>query len=111
MYGAQLNNQQLAIAQKFAAALIQPQGQERIARELGYLPALRSALDSTAVTRDPALSAASVGALTAPGIVPSLAQRCVWEAGELVLPELLLGESEPAKVAAALQQRATNCLS
>jgi arabinogalactan oligomer / maltooligosaccharide transport system substrate-binding protein len=111
MYAKQLQAAQRSAALKLVNMLLQPTSQQRIASELGYLPALRSELTSSVIRNDAALSAAASNALEAPGIAPTMAQRCVWEAGEVLLPPLLLGEATAEQVAQRLQERAMACTS
>jgi arabinogalactan oligomer / maltooligosaccharide transport system substrate-binding protein len=110
MYTRQLEASQFAQADQLARTLLLPMTQQALARELGYLPALRSELTSSTVRNDPALAAAAISAAQAPGIIPNIAQRCIWEVGELLLPELLLGESAAAEVAERLQERSLACV-
>jgi arabinogalactan oligomer/maltooligosaccharide transport system substrate-binding protein len=110
MYGAQLNEAQRGEAHKLAEALLRPGTQAALARELGYLPALRSAIRDSAVTRDPALRAAAQTAERAPGLPPSPGLRCAWESAEGILPLFLLGDLDAEETSARLQRDAETCM-
>jgi ABC-type glycerol-3-phosphate transport system substrate-binding protein len=110
MYSAHLAGDQLARAHALGAALAAPESQARVARDLGYLPARRASLADPAVLADPALAAEATGAEQAPGIPPSMAVRCYWDAAEIVLPAWLLDEIDAERAAERLQERTVNCL-
>lgn len=110
MYGAALDGARLAQAEQLAATLADARWQARVARDLGMLPAMTSILADPAVTTDPALAAAASYAARAPGIPPTLAIRCAWDAVEIALPPFLLGQRTAAETATAMQRRATACI-
>jgi arabinogalactan oligomer / maltooligosaccharide transport system substrate-binding protein len=110
LYGKTLAGSQLEQARALGAALARREAQARIARELGLLPALRSALDDPVVQSDPALATAARYAVEAGGLPPTEALRCAWAALAARLPLVLLGELAPEEAGGLMQSSATNCL-
>jgi ABC-type glycerol-3-phosphate transport system substrate-binding protein len=109
MYGRGLTGPRLDQARALGQALATPAAQTRIAAELQLLPALRAALADPAVTSNPALAAAAAQAPGAPGLPPTAALRCAWDAIAAELPPVLLGDQDQASAAAAMQSRADAC--
>jgi len=110
MYGRSLVGARREQALALGIALAQPPSQSRIARQLGQLPALRSALRDPAVAADPALAAAVSQAERAPGLPPTIALHCAWRAIGAKLAPVLLGELAPADAARDMQASAEACM-
>lgn len=111
MYSSALSGERQAQARKLAAALLQPDAQARIARDLGLLPALKSALASPAVQQHPLLGPAAAQADGAAGLPATRGLHCAWETLAVTLPSVLVGDLAPAKAAPQLQSDALACLS
>lgn len=110
MYSSGLEGERLEQAYALGRTLARPEFQERIARDIGALPALRAALTRPAVTEDPVLAAAAAQAPDAPGIPPRDELRCAWDAIEIVLPPAILGDLTSAEAAARMQELAAGCV-
>jgi maltose-binding protein MalE len=110
MYGRSLEGARREQALALGKSLAQMPAQARIARQLGQLPALRSALSDPAVAADPALQAAVSQAERAPGLPPTVALHCAWRAIGNQLPSVLLGEQTPDDAAQAMQASAEACM-
>jgi arabinogalactan oligomer / maltooligosaccharide transport system substrate-binding protein len=110
LYGKALAGTRLQQARALGAALSRRDIQARIAGELGLLPALRTALDDSAVQADPALAAAATHATVAAGLPPTEQLRCAWAAIAAELPPVLLGELAQDDAGRLMQTSATNCL-
>jgi ABC-type glycerol-3-phosphate transport system substrate-binding protein len=94
----------------FAAYLVTPAVQQRIASATGRLPAVRSVLTDPAIQSDPVLAAAAAQAETAIGIPPTRGARCALAAMETWLSPLLADDIEQQEAAEAMQQEADRCL-
>jgi arabinogalactan oligomer / maltooligosaccharide transport system substrate-binding protein len=110
MYGRVLAGARREQALALGTALAQPSAQSRIARQIGQLPALRSALSDPAVAADPALRAAASQAERAPGLPPTIALHCAWRAIGAELAPVLLGDLTPADAARNMQASADACM-
>jgi arabinogalactan oligomer/maltooligosaccharide transport system substrate-binding protein len=110
MYGRALAGARREQALALGIALAQPSAQSRIARQIGQLPALRSALSDPAVAADPALLAAVSQAERAPGLPPTIALHCAWRAIGAELAPVLLGDLTPADAARNMQASAEACM-
>jgi arabinogalactan oligomer / maltooligosaccharide transport system substrate-binding protein len=110
MYGAGLEGERLERAYALGRLLARPEFQERVARDLEALPALRAALQSPAVRGNPALTAAAANAEEAPGIPPLDELRCAWDAIEAALPSAILGDLTNEQAAARMQELALGCV-
>jgi ABC-type glycerol-3-phosphate transport system substrate-binding protein len=110
LYSKTLGGTRLEQARTLGRALAQPATQARLARALGYLPALRAALADPAVTSDPVLTAAAAQLDGAPGLPPIPGLRCAWGAIEAELPPVLLGEVTQEDAARRMQERAMACM-
>ena len=110
MYGRSLAGARREQALALGIALAQPPAQSRIARQIGQLPALRSALRDPAVAADPALLAAVSQAERAPGLPPTIALHCAWRAIGAELAPVLLGDLAPADAARDMQASAEACM-
>jgi arabinogalactan oligomer / maltooligosaccharide transport system substrate-binding protein len=109
MYGAGLEGERLETAYRLGRTLALPELQGRLARDLGVLPALDSALERPEVTNDPALAAAAATARDAPGIPPLDELRCAWDAIEAALPLAILDDLTLEEAAARMQEQAQAC--
>jgi arabinogalactan oligomer / maltooligosaccharide transport system substrate-binding protein len=110
MYGRSLAGARREQALALGIALAQPPAQSRIARQIGQLPALRSALRDPAVAADPALLAAVSQAEHAPGLPPTIALHCAWRAIGVKLAPMLLGDLAPDDAARDMQASAEACM-
>ena len=110
MYGRSLAGARREQALALGSALAQPPAQARIARQIGQLPALRSALSDPAVAADPALQAAALQAERAPGLPSTIALHCAWRAIGSELAPVLLGELAPPDAARDMQASAEACM-
>jgi ABC-type glycerol-3-phosphate transport system substrate-binding protein len=110
MYSRALDGQRHDQALALGRALAAPDAQARIARDLKLLPALRATLADPAVTGDPALSAAAAQAAGAPGLPPTGALRCAWDAIGAELAPVLLGQLDQADAAREMQASADTCV-
>jgi arabinogalactan oligomer/maltooligosaccharide transport system substrate-binding protein len=110
MYSRSLAGARREQALALGIALAQPPAQSRIARQVGQLPALRSALRDPAVAADPALLAAVSQAERAPGLPPTVALHCAWRAIGAKLAPVLLGDLAPADAARDMQASAEACM-
>lgn len=110
MYAGGLGGERLAQTRKLAAALLQPDTQARLARDLGLLPALTSALASPAVQQHPLLGPAAAQAEGAAGLPATRGLHCAWDTLAVTLPSVLLGDLPPDRAAPQLQQDALACL-
>ncbi|NWF80371.1 MAG: extracellular solute-binding protein [Chloroflexi bacterium] len=97
-------------ARAFATWLLEPAIQARLARGLGRLPARSGVLASSDLTADPALAAAAAGATLAPGLPPTQAARCMLDAIDVWLPNVLNGSLDQAEAPARMQREADACL-
>lgn len=93
-----------------AGSLTSEAMQLRFVRELQWLPSQRALLGNSAVTNNPALSAAARYAELAPGIPPLAQLRCSWTASEIILPYFLLDEMDAQQTATRLQKQAETCM-
>jgi ABC-type glycerol-3-phosphate transport system substrate-binding protein len=110
MLGASLKGEALEQARSLIAFLAAPERQARIAAALHRLPARAAALADPAIAADPALAAAAQGAADAPGIPPTRAARCAWQAIDNQLPAMLTGDQSQQEAAAAMQRGAEACV-
>ena len=110
MYGRSLAGARREQALALGSDLAQPPAQSRIARQIGQLPALRSALSDPALAGDPALLAAGSQAEHAPGLPPTVALHCAWRAIGNQLAPVLMGEHAPADAARDMQASAEACM-
>jgi maltose-binding protein MalE len=110
MYGRSLAGPRRAQALALGIALTRPPAQTRIARQIGQLPALRSALRDPAVNANPSLLAVVSQAERAPGLPPTIALHCAWRAIGAKLAPVLLGELAPAEAAHDMQASAEACM-
>jgi ABC-type glycerol-3-phosphate transport system substrate-binding protein len=110
MYAKSLAGGRLKQALALGSARAQPPAQAQIIRQLGLLPALRSALSDPALSADPALAAAVPQAEQAPGLPPTIALHCAWRAIGNELASVLLGEKTPDDAAKAMQASAEACM-
>ncbi|GAB4208038.1 MAG: extracellular solute-binding protein [Roseiflexaceae bacterium] len=111
MYSSELAGTRLEQARALALALLQPAAQSRVARDLGVLPALRSALADPALQQQPGLAAAAAQTDGALGLPADKRLRCAWDALALWLPAVLLDEQTPEQATARMQQDAQTCIS
>jgi maltose-binding protein MalE len=109
MYSKEMREEQRRQALGLAEALIRPDTQARIARELTVLPARRSLLTDPVVTQDPVLAAAAAQTDGAIGLPATPGLRCAWQAIGTALPAVLTGETTPEAAAAQMQANAVNC--
>ncbi|HMO56456.1 MAG TPA: extracellular solute-binding protein [Roseiflexaceae bacterium] len=109
MYGNSLGAADRERAATLGNLLSGPIFQQRIATDLGRLPARRESLGIPAVRTDPALAAAAATADQAPGLPPTEALRCRWNAIERVLPPFLLNDLSAEDAALRLQELAIPC--
>ena len=110
MYGRLLVGARREQALALGVALAQSPAQARIARQIGQLPALRSALRDPAVAANPELLVAVSQAERAPGLPPTIALHCAWRAIAAELTPVLLGELAPADAAREMQTSAEACM-
>jgi maltose-binding protein MalE len=109
MYSKNLVNAPLRQAQELGRALTQPAIQSRIARDLGILPALKTALNDPAVQSNAVLAVAATQSEQALGLPSTQTLRCAWEAIGANLPLVLTGEIAQEAAAQRMQGRATQC--
>lgn len=100
----------VAAAEAFSAFVQSASIQERIAAELGRLPAVRAALTSPAVREDPALAAAAALAEDAPAIAPTVVTRCALFGISVWLPSTLDGRTDLAEAPLRMQREAEACV-
>ncbi len=110
MYGSLLADARRDQAFALGRALAGPAAQLRVAGELRRLPALVAALGDPAVAADPALAAIAAQAPGAPGLPPTGALRCAWDAIGSQLAPVLLGDQTQAEAARAMQAAADACV-
>ena len=109
MYSRQLADARRDQALALGRALAGPAAQLRVAGELHRLPALAAALGDPAVAADPALAAIAAQAPGAPGLPPTGALRCAWDAIGSQLAPVLLGDQTQEDAARAMQASADAC--
>ncbi len=110
MYSKTLAGARIDQARAIGLALTQPAMQARIARDLGWLPALRAGLADPAVAASPALAAAAAQAEGAHGLPPIKGLRCAWDAIKAGLPSVLLGEQTQEEAVGRMQEQAMACM-
>jgi len=110
MYDRSLAGARREQALALGSALAHPPAQSRIARQIGQLPALRSALSDPALAADPALLAAVSQAARARGLPPTIALHCAWRAIGAKLAPVLMGELAPADAVRDMQASAEACM-
>lgn len=109
MYGSTLATKQATAVRQLGAALAQPAAQERVAAELGLLPARIDALGSQAVQNNQVLAAAAVQLQNAAPVPPTAPLRCAWSAIEAQLPSVLVGEQPQEAASYQMQVNAVAC--
>lgn len=109
MYSRQLADARRDQALALGRALAGLAAQLRVAGELHRLPALAAALGDPAVAADPALAAIAAQAPGAPGLPPTGALRCAWDAIGSQLAPVLLGDQTQEDAARAMQASADAC--
>lgn len=110
MYGATLAGAQLEQARSLGAALAQPAAQAQIAAQLELLPALVAAHADPAVQNNPQLAAAAAQSAANVSLPETRELRCAWQAIEISLPTVLLGEASQEDAARRMQENADACV-